>query len=96
MGKAIAYLLNHWEGLTLFLDDGRIEMGRVDDWRGSGRFRGVAVVRRLSPRRCLSSDHGSVSSRRSSNRTCRSPASGFLPPHQTFALGKSMRRRGTL
>ena len=26
MGKAIAYLLNHWDGLTLFLDDGRIEM----------------------------------------------------------------------
>ncbi|WP_461327994.1 MULTISPECIES: IS66 family transposase [Bradyrhizobium] len=22
MGKAIAYLLNHWDGLTLFLDDG--------------------------------------------------------------------------
>lgn len=26
MGKAIAYFLNHWGGLTLFLDDGRIEM----------------------------------------------------------------------
>lgn len=26
MGKAVAYLLNHWAGLTLFLDDGRIEM----------------------------------------------------------------------
>ena len=26
MGKAIAYLLNHWAGLTLFLDDGRVEM----------------------------------------------------------------------
>ena len=26
MGKAIAYLLNHWEGLTAFLEDGRIEM----------------------------------------------------------------------
>jgi transposase len=26
MGKAVAYLLNHWDGLTLFLDDGRIEM----------------------------------------------------------------------
>jgi len=25
-GKAIAYLLNHWDGLTLFLDDGRVEM----------------------------------------------------------------------
>ena len=26
MGKAIAYLLNHWDGLILFLDDGRVEM----------------------------------------------------------------------
>ncbi len=26
MGKAIAYLLNHWSGLILFLDDGRVEM----------------------------------------------------------------------
>ncbi|MDI2078448.1 transposase [Bradyrhizobium sp. Mp27] len=25
MGKAIAYLLNHWDGLTLFLDDGCVE-----------------------------------------------------------------------
>lgn len=26
MGKAIVYLLSHWDGLTLFLDDGRVEM----------------------------------------------------------------------
>ena len=26
MGKAVAYLLNHWVGLTLFLEDGRVEM----------------------------------------------------------------------
>jgi transposase len=26
MGKAVAYLLNHWDGLTLFLADGRVEM----------------------------------------------------------------------
>lgn len=26
MGKAVAYLLNHWDGLTLFLEDGRVEM----------------------------------------------------------------------
>lgn len=53
---------------------------RVDDWRGGGR------VRR--------SDHGPVSSRRSSNRTCRFPASGFLLRHHVFALGRSARRRG--
>jgi hypothetical protein len=26
MGKAVAYLLNHWDGLTLFLEDGHVEM----------------------------------------------------------------------
>jgi hypothetical protein len=68
---------------------------RVDDWRGSGRSRGVAVVRQLSLFAGASGqDHGSVSSRRSSNRTCRSPASGFHPRRQAFALGKSARRNG--
>jgi transposase len=26
MGKALAYLANHWEGLCVYLDDGRVEM----------------------------------------------------------------------
>ena len=47
--EAIGYALHHWDGLVQFLDDGRIELGRVDDWRGGGRCRGVAVCRRLSP-----------------------------------------------
>ncbi len=69
---------------------------RVDDWRGGGRSRGVAVVRTaFALCRCLISvDHGSVSSRRSSNRTCGLPASGFLLRHQAFALGRSERRCG--
>jgi hypothetical protein len=46
------------------------------------------------PRRCRSSLHGSVSSRRSSNRACRFPAPGFLSFHQAFALGRSVRLRG--
>ena len=50
---------------------------RVGDWRGGGR------VQR--------STHGPVSSRRSSNRTCRFPASGFLLRHHAFALGRSAR-----
>jgi transposase-like protein len=64
---------------------------RVDDWRSGCRSRGVAVRRR-----CLNSDRGSVSSRRSSNRTCGFPASGFLPSRQIFALGRSPRFRGTV
>jgi hypothetical protein len=50
LAKAMRYAIRHWPGLIAFLDDGRIEMGGVDDWRGCCRFRGVAVVRRLSPR----------------------------------------------
>jgi transposase len=49
LAKAMRYSLRHWDGLILYLDDGRLEMGRVDDWRGGSRFRGVAVFRRLSP-----------------------------------------------
>jgi hypothetical protein len=74
--------------------DGRL--GRVGDWRGGARLGGVAVVRRLSP--CAGASFPavrSVSSHRSSNRTCRFPASGFLPIRQTFALGRSTRRCGT-
>ena len=25
MGEKLAYFANHWEGLTVFLDDGRVE-----------------------------------------------------------------------
>jgi Transposase IS66 family len=49
IAAAIRYALSRWDGLARFLDDGRVEIGRVDDWRGGCRSRGVAVVRRLSP-----------------------------------------------
>jgi hypothetical protein len=66
---------------------------RVDDWRG-GVSLPVGCWQPLS-RHPLNPDwRSSVSSRRSSNRTCRSPASGFHLRHQAFALGRSARRRG--
>jgi len=69
---------------------------RVGDWRGSARRGGVAVGRRLSPYAGASFPAvRSVSSHRSSNRTCRFPASGFLPTHQAFALDRSTHRLGT-
>jgi hypothetical protein len=40
--------------------------------------------------------HGSVSCRRSSNRTCGTIASGSPPSLQTFALDRSLSRTGTL
>jgi transposase len=36
--EAIRYALNHWHGLERFLADGRIEMDRVEVWRGSCRL----------------------------------------------------------
>lgn len=41
-------LKKHWEGLTIFLEDPRIPLRRVNDWRGCFRARGVSVVRMLS------------------------------------------------
>jgi hypothetical protein len=68
---------------------------RVDDWRGGSRSRGYPLSGGFRLCRCLiSSDRSSVSSRRSSNRTCRFPASGFLLRRQAFALGRSARRCG--
>ena len=49
---------------------------RVDDWRGGGRRRGLLFPAAFAECRCLTPRHSSVSSRRSSNRTCRFPASG--------------------
>src|SRR3954453_20350540 len=50
---------------------------------------GVAFARPRSP-----GWPGSVFCPRSSNRTCRFPASGFHLRHQAFALGRSARRSG--
>ena len=47
-----------------------------DDWRGNGRRIGGSCCRRLSHCRCLTPRHGSVSSRRSPNRTGGFTASG--------------------
>ncbi len=66
--------------------------------RSGARLAGLATspTKALASARLISVNHGSVSSRRSLNRTCRSPASGFLLRHQAFALGRSERRCGKL
>ena len=43
LAKAIRYALSRWKALVRYLGDGRLEMSRVDDWRGGCRTRGVAV-----------------------------------------------------
>jgi transposase len=37
LAEAIRYALSRWAGLSRFVDDGRIEIGRVEMWRGYGR-----------------------------------------------------------
>jgi transposase InsO family protein len=93
--KATAFLLADL-GVTRSHNRPHTANGRVGDWRGGARRGGVAVGRRLSPYAGASFPAvRSVSSHRSSNRTCRFPASGFLPARQTFALNRSMHRLGT-
>jgi transposase len=53
LAKAMRYALRHWDGLSLYLDDGRLEMGRVENRRGGGslpvgcwrRFRAAPAIR---------------------------------------------------
>lgn len=75
LGKTLYYLNHQWPHLIRHLDDGRYPMGRVEVWRGGDK-------RPLLARR-------SVSTPRSSNRTCRFPASGSLSGHhQAFAFSR--------
>jgi transposase len=77
LGVAIRYTLGQWDELGIFLKDARVPLGRVERWRGGRRSRGVAVAGRFRVhRRCLNPRRSSVSSARSSNRACGSPAHG--------------------
>src|SRR6266849_515324 len=62
--------------------------GRVEMWRGGFRFEHICsrLFRLAVPHW---SDHGSVSTSRSSNRTCRSPASGSRTRPHAFVHGTS-------
>jgi hypothetical protein len=42
--KALRYALRHWDGLTLYLDDGRIEMDELSRFFGDGRANQAAAV----------------------------------------------------
>jgi transposase len=93
LGSAIRYMLRHWEKLTLFLRQAGAPLGRVERWRGGlGQthllpalsFAGASLARPCP-----------VSTSRSSNRTCRFPASGSHPDSQAFAFGRAARQSGT-
>lgn len=85
IAKAIDYSLTRWSGLSQFLLDGEVPIGRVEMWRGGSRlrhrcFRPFRLTVPYEPNR------NSVSTSPSSNRTCGFPASGSLPTHQAFAF----------
>jgi len=62
--------------------------GRVETWRGGERAGEWPFAGGLSlDRRCLSPTHRSVSTSRSSNRTCGFPASGSRTRFHAFAHG---------
>jgi transposase len=93
MGEAIGYALNNWDALRRYTEAGFLTIGRVERWRGC-----LGQAHRLP---ALSSAGASlagpcpVSTSRSSNRTCRLPASGSHPDPQAFAFGLVARRSGT-
>ena len=94
LGQAIAYARNQWPTLGRYLDDARFAIGRVEEWRGT--------IVLLDPDMAgLNTDTMSqlhptpVSTPRSSNRTCRFPASGSHPDRQAFAFGVAARWSGT-
>ena len=89
LAGAIRYALVRWPALTRYRDDGRIEIGRVEKWRGG--LGGAYLLPALSFAGASLAQPCSVSTSRSSNRTCRFPASGSLSGLQTFAFGMAAR-----
>ena len=92
IAAAIRYALGRWRALLRYCEDGRIEIGRVENRRS--RFSLPVVFGALSHSHLSPAWHDSVSCSRSSNRTCSFPASGFPPFRQTFALDRPVRSSG--
>jgi transposase len=84
LGQAVLYARNGWASLTRYVTDGRLAIGRVEKWRGSlGRTHRLPA---LSVAGASLARPFPVSTSRSSNRTCRFPASGPHPDLQAFAF----------
>jgi transposase len=85
MGKAVSYALGEWEQLQSYVQDGRLEIGRVGNRRGFRQMPGSSRCRRFSPNAGASIWlMGSVSCSRSSNRTCSFTASGSAVRTRSF------------
>jgi len=73
-GQAVHYSLARWQKLCRYTEDGRIEIGRVERWRGG--LGSAYLFPPLSSGGASIAGPCSVSTSRSSNRTCGFPASG--------------------
>ena len=93
IGKAVGYALNQWPRLCRFVDDGRLPIGRVEKCRGG--LGAAYLFPALSFAGASLASPCSVSTSRSSNRTCRFPASGSLSGHQVFAFSTAARLVGS-
>ena len=89
---AINYLFNQWDALNRYTADGDLHIGRVERWRGC--LGGTHRLPALSSAGASLVPPCPVSTSRSSNRTCRSPASGSHSNTQAFTFGAAVRRSG--
>jgi transposase len=81
---AINYMLSRWESFARFLESGAVPLGRVEVWRGG--LDGAYRLPALSSAGASLAQPCSVSTPRSSNRTCSFTASGSLADFQAFAF----------
>jgi transposase len=93
LAKAVTYARNQWQALRRYTADGRLTMGRVERWRGglgnAYRFPALSSAGASLASPC------SVSTSRSSNRTCGFPASGSPSESQALAFSTASRPVGS-
>jgi transposase len=86
--KAINYALNNEEALKLFLTDGKIEIGRVENWRAGLRFLVLTPLLSLWPSIQTTITAFPVPARQTGRALLTHPAFG---QSHAFALGTSVR-----
>ena len=93
LGMAVSYAQNQWQALRRYTADGRLTIGRVERWRGglgnAYRFPALSSAGASLASPC------SVSTSRSSNRTCGFPASGSPSESQALAFSTASRPVGS-
>ena len=96
MAEALRYAISHWQGLTLFLDDGRIE---IDSNTVERAIRPVALKQKKCTLRRSRSRRRALGDRRLADRDCKAqrcrsaslPRQRSLPPRQWLAHAPNRR-----